>query len=425
MTLEIRLLQHITERQFFQHPSKVLLALSGGKDSLYLLSFLYRYQEVLGISLGLAHVNYGQRPEAAWEAESLSRLAQDLDLPFYVRSFQGDFTEAAARDFRYDFFKTVMVDNSYTALVTAHHRDDQVETILMRIIRGNHLESLQGMSDCQKFGPGHLIRPLLPFRKEELPQDVYFEDHSNASPAYFRNRVRHQFLPRLQEENPKIAQGLLRLSQQVEEVYGLLNSLTTPLDPDHLEKWKEASESLQIYLLDQYLKNYPQLQRGPESLESLAQLLRKDGSHRVYLGQGHWLDKRYNRFEITTSPPPQEEETPFWLEVGQVTDFGSFRFFFGKKPKGRILAEVLVEEAPVLLRRRQEGDVFELNGHRRKLRRWFINEKVSVQEREQAVIVEQNEKIQGILNTHGPCLSIQNEHGIMKARIYVQKMEKE
>ncbi|MBF0805834.1 MULTISPECIES: tRNA lysidine(34) synthetase TilS [unclassified Streptococcus] len=425
MTLEANLLQHIVDRQFFRDHTKVLLALSGGKDSLYLLSFLYRYQEALGIRLGLAHVNYGQRPEAVWEEESLKRLAEDLSLPFYRRSFKGDFTEVTARDFRYDFFKSLMVEESYTALVTAHHRDDQVETILMRIIRGNHLESLQGISECQDFGPGQLLRPLLPFAKDELPQNVYFDDSSNTSPTYFRNRIRHQLLPLLQEENPKIAQGLLRLSQQVEEAYSLLNSLTTPLDPDHLEKWQEEPKSLQMYLLDQYLKNYPQLQRGSKSLEFLAHLLRKDGSHRTYLGQGYWLDKRYNRFEITTCPQSPKEVNPFWLEFGQVTDFGSFHFSFGKKPKGPILLEILVEAAPVLLRRRQEGDVFEWNGHQRKLRRWFINEKVPLQEREHAVIVEQNEKIQGILNTHGPCLSIQNEHGIMKARIYVQKIGKE
>ena len=82
-----------------------------------------------------------------------------------------------------------------------------------------------------------------------------------------------------------------------------------------------------------------------------------------------------------------------------------------------------MEPKPVLLRRRQEGDAFEWNGYRRKLRRWFINEKIPVQEREQAVIVEQAEKIRGIITSHGPCLSIEDEHGIMKARIYVQKMK--
>lgn len=423
MTLEARLLQHVLDQQFFQAHSRVLVALSGGKDSLYVTSFLYRHQDELGIQLGLAHVNHGQRQEAAWEEASLARLAQDLGLPFYSSSFQGEFTEAAAREFRYAFFKRLMVEGGYTALITGHHQDDQIETILMRIIQGKHLESLRGMSQCQPFGPGQLIRPLLPFTKQDLPQELYFEDSSNSSPAYFRNRVRHQLLPLLREENPGLDRGLLRLSQQVEDLYGFLASRIPPLDPSHLEKWKKEPEVLQIYLLDQYLKNYPRLQRGPASLDSLARLLRKDGSHRTYLGQGYWLDKRYNSFEITSLPPNQEELPPFLLEVGQVTEFGAFRFFFNRKPKGPILAEILVEPKPILLRRRQEGDAFEWNGYRRKLRRWFINEKIPVQEREQAVIVEQAEKIRGIINRHGPCLSIEDEHGIMKARIYVQKMK--
>ena len=231
MTLEARLLQHVLDQQFFQAHSRVLVALSGGKDSLYVTSFLYRHQDELGIQLGLAHVNHGQRQEAAWEEASLARLAQDLGLPFYSSSFQGEFTEAAAREFRYAFFKRLMVEGGYTALITGHHQDDQIETILMRIIQGKHLESLRGMSQCQPFGPGQLIRPLLPFAKQDLPQELYFEDSSNSSPAYFRNRVRHQLLPLLREENPGLDRGLLRLSQQVEDLYGFLASRIPQLDP--------------------------------------------------------------------------------------------------------------------------------------------------------------------------------------------------
>ncbi|MBF8970775.1 tRNA lysidine(34) synthetase TilS [Streptococcus sp. NLN76] len=425
MTMETLILEHVRKEGYFQDHSKVLLALSGGKDSLYLLSFLYRNRDELGLDLGLAHVNYGQRPEADWEEESLRRLAQELELPFYSRSFTGGFSESEARAFRYDFFAEIMAEQGYTALVTGHHRDDQVETILMRLIRGNHLENLTGMQECQDFAGGQLIRPLLNFAKVDLPQEVYFEDASNNSPLYFRNRVRHKILPDLRQENPQLDTGLLRLSQKVEQLYSLLNSLTTPLDPLHLEKWKEESEALQIYLLEQYLKNYPQFPRGPEQVEKLAHLLRKEGSQTSYLGQGYWLDKRYNQFSLTQTPPARFDSQSFWLEPGQVTDFGPFHFSFGKKPKGSILAEIEVEERPVLLRHRQEGDVFVWRGMRRKLRRWFINEKIPIQERDQAVLVLQDEKIQGILNTHGPCLSIQNEHGIMKARIYVQKMDKE
>ena len=119
-------LNHFIQRKFFNKHSKILLALSGGLDSMFLFQLLSKYQNKLGIELILAHVNHQQRIESDWEEKELRKLASQAGLPIYITNFSDKFSEARARNFRYEFFKEVMEETGATALVTAHHADDQV-----------------------------------------------------------------------------------------------------------------------------------------------------------------------------------------------------------------------------------------------------------------------------------------------------------
>ena len=135
-------LNHFLEKGYFKHHSKVVVALSGGLDSMFLFRLLSTYKKELGIELLLAHVNHKQRLESDNEEHELRKLAEQAGVPIYVANFSGVFTESRARQFRYEFFRDVMRETSSTALVTAHHADDQVETIFMRLIRGGRLHHL-------------------------------------------------------------------------------------------------------------------------------------------------------------------------------------------------------------------------------------------------------------------------------------------
>ena len=169
-------LNHLLKRGYFKNHSKVIVALSGGLDSMFLFHLLSTYKNELNIELVVAHVNHKQRPESDEEEEALRNLARQTGTPFYVDHFTGHFTEASARQFRYDFFREVMRETSATALVTAHHADDQVETIFMRLIRGFRLHHLSAIKEKQKFDRGELIRPLLSFYKSDFPETIHFED---------------------------------------------------------------------------------------------------------------------------------------------------------------------------------------------------------------------------------------------------------
>lgn len=159
-------LNHFLRKEYFKKHSKVVLALSGGLDSMFLFHLLSTYQEELEIKLILAHVNHKQRSESDWEENELRKLADVAGLPICITSFSGDFSEARAREFRYDFFRKIMKEVGATALVTAHHADDQVETILMRFIRGSRLRHLIGIKESQVVDDIEIIRPLLHFHKK-------------------------------------------------------------------------------------------------------------------------------------------------------------------------------------------------------------------------------------------------------------------
>ena len=132
-------LNHVQENQFFTTHQKVLIAVSGGVDSMNLLHFLYVSRETLGIAIAIAHVNHHQREASEIEENYLKAWSKKHHVPFYLGHFKGTFTEKKARDYRYSFFKTIMEKDNYTALVTAHHADDQAETIFMRILRGSKI----------------------------------------------------------------------------------------------------------------------------------------------------------------------------------------------------------------------------------------------------------------------------------------------
>ena len=221
-----KLLRLMQAKGYFNQHKKILVAVSGGADSMSLLHFLYSHQKDLDIQLGIAHINHKQRQESEHEEAYLRHWAEEYKVPFHYSAFSGKFSENAARTFRYEFFKQVMKDYGYTALVTAHHADDQAETIFMRLLRGSRLRHLSGISDVRPFGTGQIIRPFLHLNKAQLPETFHFEDKSNTSLAYLRNRIRLSYLPTLSQENPKFTEHLCLLAEEIGLMEQALDELT-------------------------------------------------------------------------------------------------------------------------------------------------------------------------------------------------------
>jgi tRNA(Ile)-lysidine synthase len=209
----------------------VIVAVSGGPDSVALLRGLAALKREAGGQgrLIVAHLNHYLRPEADQDAQFVGELAKRLELPFEggtaavaeLAARQGDGIEAAAREARHSFLRQTAEKLGARYVAMAHTADDQVETVLLNVLRGTGLAGLAGMPRARPLGAAvSIIRPLLEVRREEVLQYLdeigqkYCVDASNANLDFARNRVRHELLPLLQEKyNAEIAGSITRLSK--------------------------------------------------------------------------------------------------------------------------------------------------------------------------------------------------------------------
>lgn len=385
-----KLLQMMQAKGYFNQHKKILVAVSGGADSMSLLHFLYNHQKDLDIQLGIAHVNHKQRQESEHEEAYLRHWAEEHKVPFHYSAFSGKFSENAARTFRYEFFKQVMKDYDYSALVTAHHADDQAETIFMRLLRGSRLRHLTGISAIRPFGTGQIIRPFLHLTKAQLPVTFHFEDRSNTSLAYLRNRIRLSYLPTLSQENPKIKEHLCLLAEEIGLMEQALGELTKDISITDLSVFQQQSDAVQLFLLQNYLDYFPDLQLSKGQFNQLISYLRKNASGKMPLKNGYELVKTQTYFlirkeaSISLSPP-------CLLEFGKSVEFEDYTLTFSEfNDVSNTDAISIWSDAPIVIRHRKEGDKIDLGSHHKKLRRLFIDNKILEKDRQKAIVGEQD-----------------------------------
>ena len=385
-----KLLQMMQAKGYFNRHKKILVAVSGGADSMSLLRFLYNHQKDLEIQLGIAHVNHKQRQESEHEEAYLRHWAEEHKVPFHYSAFSGKFSETAARTFRYEFFKQVMKEYDYSALVTAHHADDQAETIFMRLLRGSRLRHLTGISAIRPFGTGQIIRPFLHLTKAQLPVTFHFEDRSNTSLAYLRNRIRLSYLPTLSQENPKIKEHLCLLAEEIGLMEQALGELTKDISITDLSVFQQQSDAVQLFLLQNYLDSFPDLQLSKGQFNQLISYLRKNASGKMPLKNGYELVKTQTYFlirkeaSISLSPP-------CLLEFGKSVEFEDYTLTFSEfNDVSNTDAISIWSDAPIVIRHRKEGDKIDLGNHHKKLRRLFIDNKILEKDRQKAIIGEQD-----------------------------------
>ena len=419
-------LNHFLEKSYFKNHSRVVLALSGGLDSMFLFRLLSTYQKELGIELFLAHVNHKQRPESDNEENVLRKLAEQAGVPIYVACFTGDFSEVNARQFRYDFFRKVMKKTLSTALVTAHHADDQVETIFMRLIRGVRLQHLSAIKERQEFDKGELIRPLLAFYKKDFPKIEHFEDVTNQGNYYFRNRIRNLYIPQLEKENIQVKKAFLEFGKEVSDYKSALNELSQTVNVEDLTQFLSFSEATQRVLLQKYLSRFPDLNVTREQFQEIHHILKTKSQYRHSVKNGYELIKEYQHFRICKIRPKSDEKSSECvLNYQNQVNYDGYLFSFGIPLRGKNVQQINVSrETSLILRHRQPGDYLIKNGHRKKVRRLFIDLKIPTEKRKNAIIVEQFGEICSILGIEISDLSIKMKNDIMNTVLYIEKIDR-
>jgi tRNA(Ile)-lysidine synthase len=213
-------------------PPRLTVAFSGGLDSTVLLSTLCRVRAPARIRA--VHVDHGLNPRSAEWSEHCARVAAGHGVEFVaarvaVDRESGEGLEAAAREARYAALRDLLVPGEW--LLTAHHADDQLETVLLRMLRGTGIRGLRGIIEFAPFGAGWLGRPLLGFTREQLRAEAderrlsWIDDPSNSEPRHDRNYLRLRVLPALRERWPAVAQHAERLAEQASEAEQMLEAV--------------------------------------------------------------------------------------------------------------------------------------------------------------------------------------------------------
>ncbi len=231
---------HILKEGLCGPHDQILLAVSGGIDSMVMLHLLH----TAGLRVGVAHVNFQLRGAESDQDEAFVKdKCHLLSLPFFSTRVATDrFAQArkvsiqmAARTLRYQWFAEVAAENGYTRIATAHHADDQVETVLMNLLHGQSLEGLTGIPVRNE----NIIRPMLFATRSDIEQYAaahqitWREDASNQTSLYLRNQIRHDVVPKLQAINPNLTATLQRTQILAKAEWSFLQ--------ETLESWKAAN----------------------------------------------------------------------------------------------------------------------------------------------------------------------------------------
>lgn len=286
-------------------PKKVVLACSGGLDSTVLLDALCRYRNE--VQLVVAHVNYRLRAESDGDAAFVRRLAERHGLTFYERvmdlSMETSAVEEQARRGRYAFFDEVLQQSGATALLLAQHQDDQLETILLQIIRGGTFQKKTGMPAQE----GKYLRPFLSLTKSDLFDYAtlhglsWREDKTNQNSAYTkRNKLRLEVLPALKAMNERMPEHLLGLAEQLAKQQELITGQALRYLPDFQEDFSSVPREWWPACLTEMAKEKGLYQLKSSQINATCQLLKnaKQPNGRVDLADDYFFERTYQKIRL-------------------------------------------------------------------------------------------------------------------------------
>lgn len=427
-----KVLQYIREQSLITSGDLVIVGVSGGPDSMALMHILSQLRLQLNFQLVVAHLNHGLRPEAAAEEKFVRDYCQTVPLPFYSRQVDVQematrgkkSLEEAGRDCRYQYFAELAAELGATRISTAHHRDDNAETVLLNIIRGSGIKGLRGIRPIN----GIIIRPLLCLTKNEIESYLaensikYCIDLSNYSTDYLRNRIRHNLLPLLQQDyNPRIVDGLNQLADIAGTENDAMETQTAYFWEELIMKQETDEIILDAHRILDLHRAYQRriimkalsVMQGENSWDAtdvklVTNLLSKPGSsRRLQLKQGLYVKKVYGQIIFTRK---LSEKTHFHYKVtvpGQVyiKETGiTYSFQLLQREDFKPQADDLYLDydkikGHLYLRSRQPGDVFSPRGMQgtKKIKDFFIDLKVPQAQRDQVPLLVAEQRIYAII----------------------------
>jgi tRNA(Ile)-lysidine synthase len=408
----LELLQkHLAQNLPFLKDKKLLLAISGGIDS---MALVHVFQQ-LGYDIAVAHCNFSLRgDESDGDEEFVRNYAAQNNIPVFVIRFDTKAyaedarlsIQIAARQLRYAWFEELLQKHSLDYLLTAHHLDDSIETFLINFTRGTGLEGLTGIPQQN----GNIVRPLLPFSRAQIEEYAarnniqWREDSSNASDKYLRNKLRHDVVPVLKSLNDNFE-----------------GSFTNTLN--HLNQAKSLADDAAVLVYKQVVRDYgnykhidiAQLKRLPNykaylyywlsplgftAWDDIYNLVDVQAGKYILSGSYRLLkDRDFLVLEAISGQDPgiyeidenaQKTTIPIGLKLENV------RFFEQNDTKNIIFVNKELIKFPLFVRKWKEGDYFYpfgMNGLKKKISKYFKDEKFSLSDKENTWLLCSGEDI--------------------------------
>lgn len=402
---------HITSRFPFLAEKKLFLAVSGGLDSMVLLHLLQQ----LPYEIAVLHCNFQLRGlESFGDQNFIQEYCDQNNIPVFITQFDTEAfakdyklsTQVAARELRYSWFYELLEEKNFDYILTAHHADDNLETFIINLTRGTGLEGLTGIPEEND----KIIRPLLPFSREEILKYAeensieWREDSSNASNKYLRNKIRHDLVPILKEINPNFLNAFQKTQSYLQESQVMVEDASIMI---YQQVAKESGDDIHFDL--NQLKKLPNYKSylyqwlnefGFSAWNDIYDLVEGQSGKQVLSDEFRLLKNRETLILSPVSEISEKEEFeiaandtevnfPLKLKLCQVDDItiDSNKAIFVDAEKIRF---------PLILRRWNEGDVFQpfgMHGKSKKVSKLFKDEKLSLIEKEKTWILASENQI--------------------------------
>ena len=422
----------IEKHSMLSEGENVLVALSGGPDSVFLLHVLNNLKEELKLDLHTLYINHGLRPEETpLEIEFCKKLCETLKVPFItksvdVKSFAKEKSmnkQEAARELRYKVFEETAFETKADKIALGHNADDQAETLLMRLLRGSGPIGLSGIPPVR----GMFIRPLIEIERQEIDRYIQEEkidfvvDSSNLRRDYLRNKIRFSIIPMMKEINPNIIETLSRTAAIFREeerhfdiiVVKTLMRLISRKSDSRIELFLSPLEAMDKVILRRVLRRVIDVTKGLRRInfihvEDIIDLIKTGkAGDRLYLPKGIRVIKDYSTLIFTTESPVKLDaytlEVPGEInlkEAGVLIKASILESHKSEIKDLRLSADLAVFDAerlifPLVVRSRKEGNFFYPFGFgkRKKLQDFFVDEKVPRDERDRIPLVLSGEDI--------------------------------
>ena len=378
---------------------KILIAFSGGPDSVFLYNLLNFLKEEYFLEISLTYINHNLREDVKNDLKFVKNFSEENDVPLYVesvdiRKYATDnkkSIELSARELRYEAIEKVLQNINYDKIATGHNLDDNIETFIFRLLRGTSLKGLKGIPEKRE----NIIRPILQFEKKEILNCLqenkknYIIDYTNNENDYTRNYIRNEIFPMFVNINPNFR-------NKINELIHEMNDRENSNDNILKEKFVQYLEKYDVEL------SRKKIDRIYETLYNKKGELNTEGSKEFYLGNGKILRKKYDKLEVIVEKKKEVDEEKVMLKLNIPVKWYDYEIILtdnitgiekiGKTEEGNITLLRFAEEFDehkIFVRKKLEGDTILLNnlGHR-KIKKILIDEKIPKWERDKIPLLE-------------------------------------